>query len=93
VPFFLPRATVFSAQAQALKGDVQAGERNDSMRMGCHGIVGYQATFPEVHKVPKIAGQSAKYIVSMPSPHTRAGERKHPSMRGIARLAERAGYG
>jgi cytochrome c553 len=34
------------------------------MCIGCHGIVGYQATFPEVHKVPMISGQGAKYIAS-----------------------------
>ena len=34
------------------------------MCIGCHGIPGYQASFPEVHKVPMISGQSAKYIVA-----------------------------
>ena len=53
------------------------------MCMGCHGIVGYQATFPEVYKVPKIAGQSEKYIVNALVAY-KNGQRKHPSMRGIA---------
>jgi cytochrome c553 len=53
------------------------------MCVGCHGIVGYQATFPEVHKVPKIAGQSEKYIVNALAAY-KSGERKHPSMRGIS---------
>ena len=75
--------TVFSVQAEALKGDVQAGERKNTMCVGCHGIVGYQATFPEVHKVPKIAGQSEKYIVNALAAY-KSGERKHPSMRGIS---------
>ena len=79
----LATVTVFSAQAEALKGDVQAGERKNTMCMGCHGIVGYQATFPEVYKVPKIAGQSEKYIVNALTAY-KSGERKHPSMRGIA---------
>jgi cytochrome c553 len=79
----LATMTVFSAQAEALKGDVQAGERKNSMCMGCHGIVGYQATFPEVYKVPKIAGQSEKYIVNALVAY-KNGQRKHPSMRGIA---------
>lgn len=79
----LATVTVFSAQAEALKGDVQAGERKNTMCMGCHGIVGYQATFPEVYKVPKIAGQSEKYIVNALAAY-KSGERKHPSMRGIA---------
>jgi len=80
---FLAASTVFSVQAEALKGDVQAGERKNTMCMGCHGIVGYQATFPEVHKVPKIAGQSEKYILNALAAY-KSGERKHPSMRGIA---------
>jgi hypothetical protein len=79
----LATMTVFSAQAEALKGDVHAGERKNSMCMGCHGIVGYQATFPEVYKVPKIAGQSEKYIVNALVAY-KNGQRKHPSMRGIA---------
>ena len=81
--FFLAIVTVFSAQAEALKGDVQAGERKNTMCLGCHGIVGYQATFPEVYKVPKIAGQNEKYIVNALTAY-KGGERKHPTMRGIA---------
>ena len=79
----LATATVFSAQAEAIKGDVPAGERKNTMCVGCHGIVGYQATFPEVYKVPKIAGQSEKYIANALAAY-KNGERKHPSMRGIA---------
>ena len=68
-----------AAQAQ----DVKAGQTKIAMCIGCHGIVGYQASFPEVHKVPMIAGQNAKYIVSALQAYAK-GERKHPSMRGIA---------
>ena len=53
------------------------------MCIGCHGIPRYQASFPEVHKVPMIAGQNAKYIASALTAYAK-GERKHPSMRGIA---------
>lgn len=81
--FLLATMTVFSAQAEALKGDIQAGERKNTMCVGCHGIVGYQATFPEVYKVPKIAGQTEKYIVNSLVAY-KNGERKHPSMRGIS---------
>jgi cytochrome c553 len=35
------------------------------MCIGCHGIPGYQASFPEVHKVPMISGQGAKYIAAV----------------------------
>ncbi len=72
-----------SAMAQAPVGDVKAGEGKASMCIGCHGIVGYQNSFPEIHKVPKISGQSAGYIVSALTAYKK-GERKHPSMRGIA---------
>lgn len=69
----------FAAQAQ----DAKAGEKKVAMCIGCHGIVGYQASFPEIHKVPMIAGQNAKYIVSALQAYAK-GDRKHPTMRGIA---------
>ncbi|MBI2751565.1 MAG: cytochrome c4 [Burkholderiales bacterium] len=75
--------TAVTAIAQEVKGDAQAGEKKISLCIGCHGIVGYQASFPEVHKVPKISGQSAKYIASALGAYKK-GERKHPTMRGIA---------
>ncbi len=53
------------------------------MCIGCHGIQGYQSTFPEVYKVPKIAGQNAKYISASLEAYKK-GDRKHPTMRGIA---------
>lgn len=81
--FLLATMTVFSAHAEALKGDIRAGERKNTMCVGCHGIVGYQATFPEVYKVPKIAGQTEKYIVNSLVAY-KNGERKHPTMRGIS---------
>ena len=53
------------------------------MCTGCHGIPGYQASFPEVHKVPMIGGQNAKYIMAALLAYQK-GERKHPTMQGIA---------
>ncbi len=53
------------------------------MCIGCHGIPGYQNSFPEIHKVPMISGQSDKYIVAALTAYKK-GDRKHPSMRGIA---------
>ncbi len=75
--------TVFSAQAEDIKGDAKAGEKKNAMCIGCHGIIGYQASFPEIHKVPKISGQGAGYITSALNAYKK-GERKHASMRGIA---------
>lgn len=74
-------AALFSASAQAQ--DVNAGQKKVAMCIGCHGIPGYQSSFPEVHKVPMIAGQNAKYISAALTAYAK-GERKHPTMRGIA---------
>lgn len=76
-------ATTFSVNAQEIKGDAKAGEKKVAMCMGCHGIKGYQASFPEIHKVPMISGQGAGYIASALNAYKK-GERKHPTMRGIA---------
>jgi cytochrome c553 len=73
-------AVAFAAHAQ---GDVQAGEKKAAMCIGCHGIPGYQNSFPEIHKVPKISGQTGAYIVASLNAYKK-GERKHPSMRGIS---------
>jgi cytochrome c553 len=69
--------------AQDIKGDAKAGETKNAMCIGCHGIVGYQASFPEVYKVPMISGQNAKYIVAALNAYKK-GERKHPTMRAVA---------
>ncbi|MBI3368811.1 MAG: c-type cytochrome [Burkholderiales bacterium] len=73
----------FSQAQEAKPGDAKAGAGKAAMCIGCHGIVGYQASFPEVYKVPMIAGQNAKYIVSALSAYQK-GDRKHPTMRSIA---------
>jgi cytochrome c553 len=72
-----------SAQAQSLQGDAQAGEKKNAMCIGCHGIVGYQASFPQVYRVPMISGQNGKYIATVLDEY-RKGDRKHPTMRGVA---------
>jgi cytochrome c553 len=68
-----------AAQAQ----DAAAGEKKAAMCIGCHGIPGYQASFPDVHKVPMISGQGAKYIANSLAAYKK-GERRHPTMRGIS---------
>ena len=75
-------STVTQAQ-DAKGGDVAQGATKAAMCIGCHSLVGYQASFPEVHKVPMIAGQGAKYIVAALTEYQK-GDRKHPTMRGIA---------
>ena len=81
--FAVASVTVVSAHAEAIKGDAKAGANKVAMCIGCHGIQGYQASFPEVYKVPKISSQSSAYIVSALTAYKK-GERKHPTMRGIA---------
>ena len=71
------------AQAADVVGDAKVAVNKVAMCIGCHGIPGYKATFPEVYQVPMIGGQSAKYIASALNAYKK-GERKHPSMRGIA---------
>jgi cytochrome c553 len=63
--------------------DAKEGEKKVAMCIGCHGIPAYQASFPEIHKVPMISGQGAKYIVAALTAYKK-GERKHPTMRSIA---------
>lgn len=67
----------------AVAQDAKAGEKKIAMCIGCHGIPGYQASFPEVHKVPMISGQGARYLVAALNAYKK-GERKHPTMRAIA---------
>lgn len=71
------------ALAQDVVGNPENARQKVAMCIGCHGIPGYQASFPEVHKVPMISGQGAKYIAAALTAY-RQGERKHPSMRGVA---------
>jgi cytochrome c553 len=71
------------AQAQDVKASPEAGQKKAAMCIGCHNIPGYQASFPEIHKVPMISGQGAKYIASALNAYKK-GERKHPTMRSIA---------
>ena len=78
--------TLASAQAPApaaAPAGAKSVEAKVAMCIGCHGIKGYQASFPEVYRVPMISGQSAKYIVAALTAY-KQGDRKHPTMRGIA---------
>jgi len=72
-----------TAAAADVVGNPKAAPSKIEMCIGCHGIPGYKAAFPEVYRVPMIGGQSAKYIESALHAYKK-GDRKHPSMRGIA---------
>jgi cytochrome c553 len=75
--------TAPTAPAAPASGGAKAIEAKVAMCIGCHGIPGYQSSFPEVHRVPMISGQNAKYIAAALNAY-KAGDRKHPTMRGIA---------
>ncbi len=75
-------SVVAHAQGAAPVGSADAGKTKISMCIGCHGIPEYKTVYPDVYKVPKIGGQSPQYIVAALKAY-RAGDRNHPSMRGI----------
>ena len=62
------------------------------MCAGCHGIEGWRTAFPEVYKVPRIAGQHEAYLVKALQAY-KSGERSHPSMRAHRGVAHRQGHG
>ncbi|OZI19949.1 cytochrome C [Bordetella genomosp. 9] len=64
-------------------GNAQAGRDKVSMCIGCHGIADYKTAFPEVYRVPMIAGQNAKYIENALNAYKK-GERSHPTMDAVA---------
>jgi len=74
---------VAPAAAQEIKGDAKAAEQKIAMCIGCHGIEGYRASYPTVFSVPKIQGQTSKYIENTLNAY-RSGARSHPTMRAVA---------
>jgi cytochrome c553 len=76
-------APVGYAFAADIVGSAKAAENKISMCIGCHGIPGYKASFPEVYQVPMLGGQAPQYIESALRAYKK-GERKNPTMRGIA---------
>jgi len=76
-------ALVPLASQAAEGGDPEAAKDKVSMCIGCHGIPGYKTAYPMVYHVPRISGQSAKYIENALMAYKK-GDRSHPSMRAIA---------
>jgi cytochrome c553 len=79
----LVTSALLGGTGTAVAQDANAGAKKVDMCIGCHDIPGYQASFPEIYKVPKIGGQNAKYIVAALGEYKK-GDRKHPTMRSIA---------
>ena len=59
-------------------GDYKAGKVKAYTCTGCHGIVGYNNTYPTYH-VPRIGGQNKEYLV-IALQGFRTGERQHKTM-------------
>ena len=59
-------------------GDYKAGKIKAYTCTGCHGIVGYNNTYPTYH-VPRIGGQNQQYLV-IALKAFRSGEREHKTM-------------
>ena len=71
------------AAAQEIKGDAEAGAQKIEMCIGCHAIEGYRTSYPTVYMVPKIHGQTMKYIENALNAY-RSGDRSNATMRAIA---------
>jgi len=71
------------AQTPPAAGNAEIGSQKVQMCQGCHGIPGWRTAFPEVYRVPKIAGQHQAYLVKALQEY-KSGSRTHPSMRAIA---------
>jgi cytochrome c553 len=76
-------APAAQSKPAAAGAGAEVGNQHVSMCTGCHTIPGYQSSFPRVYRVPKISGQSAKYIESALQAY-RKGDRNHPTMQAIA---------
>jgi len=63
-------------------GDAKRGRQLFETCLGCHGVAGYNNTYP-TYKVPKLGGQNAGYIASALIAY-RSGERNHPTMKANA---------
>jgi cytochrome c553 len=83
VSAFIVASVTTLAQGQDIKGNADVGKTKAAQCIGCHGIKGYQASFPEIYRVPMISGQGAKYISNSLLAYQK-GERKHPTMGAIA---------
>ncbi len=83
VSSFIVASVTTLAQGQEVKGNADVGKTKAAQCIGCHGIVGYQASFPEIYRVPMISGQGAKYISNALLAYQK-GERKHPTMGAVS---------
>lgn len=71
-----------AAPEAAVVGDAGRGHKLAYSCLGCHGIENAKNAYPK-YSVPKLGGQSAAYIVAALAAYD-AGERWHPTMKGMA---------
>jgi len=79
------------APAARADGDAGRGRELAYTCLGCHGIEHYKNAYPK-YSVPKLGGQNQAYLVTALGQY-QAGNRWHPTMRGLASTmtgAERA---
>jgi cytochrome c553 len=72
-----------ASASEIVVGNAIAAKNKVAMCIGCHGIYGYKATFPEVYQVPMLGAQSARYLENALHAYKK-GDRQHPTMHGIA---------
>ncbi len=72
----------WTANVTAADGDAARGEKLALTCLGCHGVKGYYNTYPS-YRVPKLGGQSAKYIESALKAYA-DGSRAHDTMHANA---------
>jgi cytochrome c553 len=83
-PMLVAALSAAPALAQnAPAGDPVKGREKVQMCQGCHGIEGWRTAFPEVYKVPRLAGQHQAYLVRALQAY-KSGERSHLTMKAIA---------
>ncbi|MGH8314950.1 MAG: c-type cytochrome [Steroidobacterales bacterium] len=75
-------AVIIHPTIAAAEGDPVRGAKLAYTCMGCHGIVNYKNTYP-TYSVPKVAGQSAEYIVIALTGY-KTGTRGHGTMHSHA---------
>jgi cytochrome c553 len=82
-PARLLAALVIAAAAPAFAaGDAAAGKTKVFQCQGCHGISDWKTAFPEVYRVPKLAGQKPAYLVAALKAYKK-GERDFATMRAM----------
>ncbi len=81
-PLLLMACAIATSGAVMAEGDPARGEALAETCMGCHAVKGYYNVYP-TYRVPKLAGQNAKYIESALKAY-KSGARVHGSMHANA---------